>query len=1266
MNNRILLGSLFIIIVISVLYSYDKQKYNNIIDTNKDIVSSVDTDNILENFQNNWDPLNPPTGNNNLYIAMIADDNLDIYYDKGSKSGLASYSHPNVKFVGSATCCNKLFKFVVNDFKAGDRLILYLKNTGHWEGFFAGHIYWKGKFFPTNSTNFKISSVETKTSLGVGNPGGKYIAAGRREGCFNDIKPGSTNRKLPKLLGTNQSNEECRDLALQGKYKYFGLQFGGECWAGNDYNLAISSGKIPDTNCNMRSKKSEAMRVTQDAGNANVNDIYNTTLPPNIRDLGRSGFSGLHPSSRKICAEIGASINSYQGPNHWYEFEFKPVDVVEPELNVLSVFNLCEPKLENTNNQTSNPLCNVNLTKDDLKALTYLVVNTPEDFVTKSIPMSDFSKGQKSTFGYSTVNDSTTFSISLWIKIKETRNYWRSILRIGEENDQSRLPGIWIIPNQTGVHFRVSTKNAWNDGTDLPSGLFSLNKWYNLVFTVSNNKLQIFYNGDYLKDNLVRFSSKVLQYNPNTMKLYLNNYGNADDGTVEISKLRVYPIELSADFVKNVVLSEVPNDNKNYYDCMTTNKTQPINLAHLKCMNLIFSDLENFSNPDFIENFVAADNIQKKKNGRLLQLKDNSNYYNTDIDPALRPPSFKIRDNVVYLSGLLRRPSNGIIIELPEEIRPDKRLSFVVGHTIPSRLDIEPNGNVNLYGSNDGYLSLDSVHYNISSQGTLLDYSMPKKTYFVRITARPGQVINLAEIVVKDGTINVSNGKRTRQSSDYGAGQGDSDRAVDGVTDGNWSSQTVTHTIKASSDYIEIDLEGGFFVSSVEVYNRTDCCKDRIAGSIIELLDVNRNRIQSMVWPLNENNLNYKQFSFNVDRGTKISTNWTNFTDVNKDANHRNGSYRVVGNVVYLMGVVLYRTGNVKPNTIIGRVGNDAIPDKLRICNALVNEQNCRIDIDTDGYIILRSFDVTKTVWNWISLESISYIIKTPNNMSINSPFSSFVDNQPTPIYILDKYNTFENKPIAPTRNSPFEVNGVSMMGNMSISMWLYTRNNGRQNPISKGYASEGTITIEPNGTLSYYYGIDGNNPNGGPYQGINSIKGITYDEWNHVCIVRDFTTSNLFWYINGNLVNKEKTQYTYASQSKLKLLIGRGYVNNYVGKIRDLRIFSSAISEVNINNIINKNNSNLYAKPFYTKNNNVIHFGGVISIPRNITSGSIITLDEKGGYRPNKILVFIANQNGKLAKLSLLEDGNLRLEYCDPSIGFLSLDGITYNSNKY
>ena len=1299
MNNNIISYSLlFVVLAITVYIFYKESEYSKSNNTNNSIQnpfvntlplyreaegfsdksktegfsSNIDSDefNNIEEFNTNWDPLNPPKGNNDLYIAMIADDFLDIYYDKGSKSNIAAYSHPNVKWVGRATCCRQLFKFVVKDFNVGDRLILYNLNSGGWEGYFAGHIYWKGKFFPTNANNFKITSVETKTK-GIGNPSGKYAVAGGRVGCYMDQKTGSMNRKLPNLLATNQTNEECRDLALQQNYKYYGMQFGGECWVGNDLTLATSAGKMPTEACNMPSKKNNLMRNTQQAGNANMNDIYNTMTVPGIRHAGAANFDGIHPSAHMLKPEIGGTYTSNAGPNHWYEWEFKPADVIEPELNGLSTLNLCEPALENTQGKLSSQFCNNKLTKSDLNALTYLVVNTPDDFVRKTIKMSDFSNGDKSSFSYSSINNKTTFSISFWIKINSIRNYWRGIMRVGTDSDQFRLPGIWINPNQTGIHFRVSTDSNWNDGFDFPTGLISLGKWYNFVFIVSNDQLKIYYNGVHKPEYTVRFNDKIKKYDPRTMSLYLNNYNNLNDGSAEISKLRVYPMELSDDFVKNIIISEVPNDNKPYYTCMDQNKNKSIQNAHLSCMNLIFEDTTN-------EGFTGIEHFAPKST--TLQLKDNAMYKLSDIAGFLRRPSFRIINGVCHFSGTLRNPSNGVFAFLPENARPDRRLSFVAGHTMTSRIDIEPNGNVSLSGTTDGYLSLDSIHYLINTTGTPINYEMPKLTYYVRLSLSNGNPLSVSEIRVFDGTINISQGKRTIQSSTIL--NGDSDRAVDGKVDGNWNNKNVTHTDTANStEFLEIDLEGGFNVSSVQIHNRTDCCMERILNAKISLLDINKNEIDKAIWTESSRTVSSnKIFPFTADRSAVISTNWTDYTTIYKNANHRQGMYNVIGNTVYLTGVIAYRNGTIKDNLIIGRVGNEAKPDSLRICNALVGETNARVDIDTDGNIILKTFDINKKVWDWVSLDTLSYLIKTPTNMTLNSPFFAYESKVNSPIYSLSKYNTYDTQNTS-VPSSPFEVSNVSMMGNTTISMWINTKVNGRQNPIAKGYSSEGTITIEPNGTLSYYYGIDGKNSNGSAYQGHNSLIPITYNQWNHICIVRDFQNRKLYWYINGKFTSEAKTQgpslekpndwspsnivdYTYCSESKQKLFIGKGYVNNFVGKINDLRIFNSALSEIDIHELI-KSSKIKFAKPFITKDtNNIITMGGMLSVPRNLSKGLITTLPEE--FRPNKTLVLIANQNGKIAKFALFEDGRLVLEHSDPSTGFISLDGISYLSYKY
>lgn len=59
------------------------------------------------------------------------------------------------------------------------------------------------------------------------------------EGCYADSAVG---RVLPASLGGVTNVFECYWRAAQYSYQYFGIQNGGECWAGNEYTLATSRG----------------------------------------------------------------------------------------------------------------------------------------------------------------------------------------------------------------------------------------------------------------------------------------------------------------------------------------------------------------------------------------------------------------------------------------------------------------------------------------------------------------------------------------------------------------------------------------------------------------------------------------------------------------------------------------------------------------------------------------------------------------------------------------------------------------------------------------------------------------------------------------------------------------------------------------------------------------------------------------------------------------------------------------------------------------
>jgi len=141
----------------------------------------------------------------------------------------------------------------------------------------------------------------------------------------------------------------------------------------------------------------------------------------------------------------------------------------------------------------------------------------------------------------------------------------------------------------------------------------------------------------------------------------------------------------------------------------------------------------------------------------------------------------------------------------------------------------------------------------------------------------------------------------------------------------------------------------------------------------------------------------------------------------------------------------------------------------------------------------------------------------------------------------------------------------LQITGDMTIEMWIKPDDfSSRQNPYAKAFGGEGTITQETSGTLSFYYGTTGGNA--WPYQGFNSGVSLVLDEWVHIAIVRDLTNMQLYWYMNGVLVNQIAANYPTAAAGGNTAYIGNGYVNNYNGQIDEFRIWNTARSQSDIN----------------------------------------------------------------------------------------------------
>ncbi|MEL7231065.1 MAG: thiol-activated cytolysin family protein [Pseudomonadota bacterium] len=84
---------------------------------------------------------------------------------------------------------------------------------------------------------------------------------------------------------------------------------------------------------------------------------------------------------------------------------------------------------------------------------------------------------------------------------------------------------------------------------------------------------------------------------------------------------------------------------------------------------------------------------------------------------------------------------------------------------------------------------------------------------------------------------NVALGKLATQSSNYTTNpddaRGGAALAVDGNTGGVYDNTAVTHTAKQVNPWWEVDLGAVYDISEIKIWNRTDCCRERLNGTMI-------------------------------------------------------------------------------------------------------------------------------------------------------------------------------------------------------------------------------------------------------------------------------------------------------------------------------------------------------------------------------------------------------------------------------------------------
>jgi len=100
----------------------------------------------------------------------------------------------------------------------------------------------------------------------------------------------------------------------------------------------------------------------------------------------------------------------------------------------------------------------------------------------------------------------------------------------------------------------------------------------------------------------------------------------------------------------------------------------------------------------------------------------------------------------------------------------------------------------------------------------------------------PSDVLDITELEVFGVSLennNIALGRPTDQTTTEDGG--DSSKAVDGITNGVFADGSVTLTKKQGTPTFNVYLDAVYRITKIEIYNRVDCCRERIDGLIPQL-----------------------------------------------------------------------------------------------------------------------------------------------------------------------------------------------------------------------------------------------------------------------------------------------------------------------------------------------------------------------------------------------------------------------------------------------
>jgi hypothetical protein len=182
--------------------------------------------------------------------------------------------------------------------------------------------------------------------------------------------------------------------------------------------------------------------------------------------------------------------------------------------------------------------------------------------------------------------------------------------------------------------------------------------------------------------------------------------------------------------------------------------------------------------------------------------------------------------------------------------RGTSHLKILLSGVSGGRYDVKVNNVTRSNVAHNATLTFTGLSPNVNY--TVYVYKIPR--LYGRVVIRNNaslDPLSLAEVEVFDfsdrnvskKSTNLSDIKSVRQTTT--AHGGSADRAIDGNTNGNYGSGSVTHTNGGATNYWVVEWHKPVSIKMVRIHNRTDCCGHRLDGALLMLDDVNNNTVYS-------------------------------------------------------------------------------------------------------------------------------------------------------------------------------------------------------------------------------------------------------------------------------------------------------------------------------------------------------------------------------------------------------------------------------------